>query len=57
MITIYTLFQSFWIVCGLWVISRLFKMCVYEMLEKGAGEKYMKGELVKNWRDYLKWLK
>jgi hypothetical protein len=53
MITIYTLFQSFWIICGLWVVSRLFKMCVYEMLEKGAGEKYMKGELDKKWQDYL----
>lgn len=53
MITIYTLFQSFWIVCGLWVLSRLFKMLVYEMLEKGAGEKYLKGELTKSWRDYL----
>jgi hypothetical protein len=53
MITIYTLWQSMWIIIGLWMISKLFKMCVYEILEKGAGEKYLKGELTKSWRDYL----
>jgi hypothetical protein len=54
MITIYTLWQSIWIVGGLWVISRLFKMTVYEILEKGAGEKYLDGELEKNWKEYLR---
>lgn len=53
MINIYTLFQSFWIVAGFWCIARLTWMCIYEMLEKGGGEKYMKGELDKKWQDYL----
>jgi hypothetical protein len=57
MITIYTLWQSAWIVGGLWCLSRLFKMLVYEILEKDAGEKYLAGKLEKNWKDYLeeKW--
>ena len=53
MITIYTLWQSAWIVGGLWCLSRLFKMLIYEILEKGAGEKYLDGELEKNWKEYL----
>jgi hypothetical protein len=28
-------------------------MLVYEILEKDAGEKYLKGELEKNWKEYL----
>lgn len=52
-ITPYTLFQSFWIIMGFWCISRLAWMVIYEILEKGAGEKYMKGELNKKWQDYL----
>jgi len=53
MITLSTLFQSFWIVMGLWVDCKLLWMVIYECLEKGAGEKYMKGELDKKWQDYL----
>ena len=53
MITIYTLWQSTWIVCGLWCISRLFKMLIYEILEPGAGEKYLQGKLEKKWKEYL----
>jgi hypothetical protein len=53
MITIYTLFQAFWIIAGFYVDAKLAWMVIYEMLEKGAGEKYLKGELKKSWRDYL----
>lgn len=56
-ITIYTIFQSFWIIMGFWCISRLAWMVIYEALERDVGEKYLKGTLNKKWKKYLeeKW--
>lgn len=45
MITPYTIFQSFWIIMGLWMNGKLFWMVFYEFLERGDGEKYLRGEL------------
>ena len=58
MIIIYTLWQSTWIVGGMWLCSKLLKMCIYEILTKDGGEKYLNSELEKNWKEYLeeKWL-
>jgi hypothetical protein len=53
-ITIYTLFQSTWIVLGLWVDCKLLWMVIYECLEKDAGMKYMNGTLEKKWNEYLR---
>lgn len=41
----YTLFQSIWIVGGIWVLSKLSKMCYYEFAFEGGGELYLRGEL------------
>ena len=41
----YTLFQSLWIILGMWMVSKYFKMCCYEFLFIGGGEKYLNGEL------------
>jgi fatty acid desaturase len=58
MITIYTLWQATWIVGGIWLLSKLFKMCIFEMLTENGGEKYLNNKLEKTWKVYLeeKWL-
>lgn len=45
MITIYTLWQAFWIVMGMWMDAKLLWMCIHEFKNKGDGEKYLRGEL------------
>lgn len=45
MITIYTLFQAFWIMAGLWLDAKLAWMVIYEFKNPGDGEKYLRGEL------------
>lgn len=45
MITIYTLWQAFWIIAGMWVDAKLFWMCVHEFKNRGDGLKYLRGEL------------
>lgn len=48
MITPQTLFQSFWIVAGMWMDAKLFWMCIHEFKKRGNGLKYLRGELKKN---------
>ena len=49
-ITPYTLFQSAMIIGGLWIISRLTKMCYYQWVYGGnAGVDYLNGKLKQNY--------
>jgi len=38
----YNYITSFFIMCGIWAITRLLKMVIYEYKKKGDGEKYLK---------------
>ena len=39
---LYIFFQAFWIMLGLFAISKIFWFVVYEFKEKNGGDKYFK---------------
>jgi len=45
--TLKTLFEAVWIIAGLWMLSKLAWMNIYEFRKKGDGEKYFRGEIKK----------
>jgi hypothetical protein len=49
--TLQNIFEAFFIVAGLWALSKLFWMLIYEYrYGKGAGEEYLRyGKQCKQW--------
>lgn len=52
---VWSYIQAFWIIAGIWVTSKLFWMCVYQIKYGGDyGERYMQGLITKEEKEDLK---